>query len=145
MTISQLFKKITPFTKPSMNLIFYTLILSVIGSFTAQLNAFILKYTVDAISQLLVNKTPLRMGLHLLGIISAILLSKEIIYSIVQFGQKYYGEKLRIMIARDFSQAIVDKILTYKMAFYTSSVNESGKLQTRIDAGISSLTRLVQN
>src|SRR5690606_5283802 len=32
-----------------------------------------------------------------------------------------------------------------KMAFYTSSVNESGKLQTRIDAGISSLTRLVQN
>lgn len=145
MTISQLFKKITPFTKPYKNLIFYTLILTVIGSFAAQVNAFILKYTVDAISQLLVNKTPLRMGLHLLGIISAILLSKEIIYSIVQFGQKYYGEKLRIMIARDFSQAIVDKILTYKMAFYTSSVNESGKLQTRIDAGISSLTRLVQN
>ncbi|WP_317131028.1 ABC transporter ATP-binding protein [Sphingobacterium daejeonense] len=73
------------------------------------------------------------------------MLGKEIIYSIVQFGQKYYGEKLRIMIARDFSQAIVDRILTYKMAFYTSSVNESGKLQTRIDAGISSLTRLVQN
>lgn len=49
------------------------------------------------------------------------------------------------MIARDFSQAIVEKILTYKMAFYTSTTNESGKLQTRIDAGISSLTRLVQN
>ena len=31
------------------------------------------------------------------------------------------------------------------MAFYTSSDNESGKLQTRIDLGISSLTRLVQN
>lgn len=31
------------------------------------------------------------------------------------------------------------------MAFYTSEVNESGKLQTRIDMGISSLTRLVQN
>jgi ABC-type multidrug transport system fused ATPase/permease subunit len=49
------------------------------------------------------------------------------------------------MIARDISQRIVEKILTYKMAFYTSSENESGKLQTRIDAGISSLTRLVQN
>lgn len=145
MTISQLFKKITPFTKPYKNLIFYTLVLTVIGSFAAQVNAFILKYTVDSISELLVNKTPLRMGLHLLGIISAVLLGKEIIYSIVQFGQKFYGEKLRIMIARDFSQAIVDKILTYKMAFYTSSINESGKLQTRIDAGISSLTRLVQN
>lgn len=145
MTISQLFKKVLPFTKPYKNLIFYTLLLTVVGSFAAQVNAFILKYTVDTISNLLVNKTPLRTGLYLLGIISAILLGKEVVYSIVQFGQKYYGEKLRIMIARDFSQAIVDRILTYKMAFYTSSVNESGKLQTRIDAGISSLTRLVQN
>lgn len=31
------------------------------------------------------------------------------------------------------------------MEFYTSNENESGKLQTRIDLGISSLTRLVQN
>jgi len=31
------------------------------------------------------------------------------------------------------------------MAFFTSEENESGKLQTRIDMGISSLTRLVQN
>ncbi len=145
MTIKQLFKKILPFAKPYKNLIFYTLLLTVVGSFAAQVNAFILKYTVDSISELLVNKTPLRQGLSLLGVISAILLGKEIIYSIVQFGQKFYGEKLRIMIARDFSQAIVNKILTYKMAFYTSSINESGKLQTRIDAGISSLTRLVQN
>src|SRR5690606_31440299 len=45
----------------------------------------------------------------------------------------------------DFSQTIVEKILTYRMAFYTTDTNESGKLQTRIDAGISSLTRLVQN
>ncbi len=145
MTISQLFKKVLPFTKPYKNLIFYTLVLTVVGSFAAQVNAFILKYTVDSISELLVNKTPLQTGLYLLGIISAVLLGKEIIYSIVQFGQKYYGEKLRIMIARDISQAVVDRILTYRMAFYTSNVNESGKLQTRIDAGISSLTRLVQN
>ncbi|VTQ01576.1 hypothetical protein [Sphingobacterium daejeonense] len=57
MTISQLFKKVLPFTKPYKNLIFYTLILTVIGSFAAQVNAFILKYTVDTISDLLVNKT----------------------------------------------------------------------------------------
>jgi ABC-type multidrug transport system fused ATPase/permease subunit len=43
------------------------------------------------------------------------------------------------------SQSIVEKILTYRIAFYTSSDNESGKLQTRIDLGISSLTRLIQN
>jgi ABC-type multidrug transport system fused ATPase/permease subunit len=145
MTISQLFEKVLPFTKPYKNLIFYTLILTLVGSFAAQINAFILKYTVDTISDLLVSKTPLRQGVYLLGIISAVLLAKEIVYSCVQFGQKFYGEKLRIMIARDISQRIVEKILTYKMAFYTSSENESGKLQTRIDAGISSLTRLVQN
>ena len=145
MTLSQLFKKVLPFTKPYKNLIFYTLVFTVVGSFAAQVNAFILKYTVDSISDLLVNKTPLSAGIHLLGIITMVLLGKEVIYSCVQFGQKYFGEKLRIMIARDFSQAIVDRILTYRMTFYNSTVNESGKLQTRIDAGISSLTRLVQN
>ena len=31
------------------------------------------------------------------------------------------------------------------MAFYTSDENASGKLQTRIDLGVSSLTTLVQN
>src|SRR5690606_6599464 len=126
MTLSQLFKKILPFTKPYKNLIFFTLVFTVVGSFAAQVNAFILKYTVDSISDLLVNKTPLKAGIHLLGFITIVLLGKEVIYSCVQFGQKYFGEKLRIMIARDFSQAIVDRILTYRMNFYTSNVNESG-------------------
>nr|WP_290940687.1 ABC transporter ATP-binding protein [Haliscomenobacter sp.] len=63
----------------------------------------------------------------------------------MQFGQKFYGEKLRIFISRDLSQAIVEKILSYRLAYYTSTENESGKLQTRIDLGVSSLTRLVQN
>ncbi|MGJ1321392.1 ABC transporter ATP-binding protein [Sphingobacterium faecium] len=145
MTISLLFKKITPFAKPYKNLIFYTLLLTLVGSFAAQINAFILKYTVDSISDLMVAKEPLSKGMHLIGVISGVLLVKEIVYSFIQFGQKFYGEKLRIFIARDFSQRIVEKILTYKMAFYTSEESESGKLQTRIDSGISSLTRLVQN
>lgn len=145
MTVTQLFKKILPFTKPYKNLIAYTLLLTLVGSFAAQVNAFILKYTVDTISELLVDNQPLSQGFYLLGIIAAVLLGKEILYTAVQFGQKFYGEKLRIEIARDFSHAIIEKILTYRMAFFTSSENESGKLQTRIDAGISSLTRLVQN
>lgn len=145
MTISQLLKKIVPFAKPYRRLIFYTLLLTIVGSFAAQINAFILRYTVDRMNDLMVAKEPLSKGMYIVGMISIILLAKEIIYAIVQFGQKFYGEKLRIYIARDFSQSIVDRILTYKLAFYTSSDNESGKLATRIDAGISSLTRLVQN
>src|SRR5690606_20650500 len=145
MTISALYRNILPFVKPYKHLIFLALGLTVVGSFAAQINAFVLKFTVDKISDLLVSQTPLREGMHIIGIISIILLGKEIIYSLVQFGQKFYGEKLKIMIARDISQTIVEKILTYRMAFYTAENNESGKLQTRIDAGISSLTRLVQN
>jgi ABC-type multidrug transport system fused ATPase/permease subunit len=145
MKISLLYKKITPFVKPYKKMVIATLLLTFLGSFAAQVNALILKYTVDTINNLMVAHEPLSKGFHLLGIISIVLLSKELIYSIVQFGQKFYGEKLRIFITRDISQAIVAKILSYRMEFYTSSENESGKLQTRIDLGISSLTRLVQN
>ncbi|MDD5508727.1 MAG: ABC transporter ATP-binding protein [Bacteroidales bacterium] len=145
MTFRKLFTKLFPFTRPYTNIIVYTLLLTFVGSFAAQVNAFILKYTVDSISDLMVAKQPLREGFYLLTIISIILLGKEVIYSLVQFGQKFFGEKLRILISRDLSQTIVEKILTYRMAFYTSPPNESGKLQTRIDLGVTSLTRLVQN
>jgi len=145
MQLAVLYKKIKPFVKPYKKMVIATLVLTFIGSFAAQVNAVILKYTVDTINKLMVAHEPLSKGFHLLGIISIVLLSKEIVNSIVQFGQKFYGEKLRIFVTRDISQTIVDKILSYRMEFYTSSENESGKLQTRIDAGISSLTRLVQN
>lgn len=145
MNITQLFQKLIPFIRPYRSLIFYTLLLTIVGSFAAQVNAFILKYTVDSIEGLLETDSPLQNGISLLIMISVVLLAKELIYSLVQFGQKFYGEKLRIYIARDVAQTIVEKILTYRMAFYTSSENESGKLQTRIDLGVSSLTRLVQN
>ncbi len=145
MTIAQLFKKILPFTAPYKTLIFFAFLLTIIGSFAAQVNAFVLKYTVDSIQQLMEDGEGLNAGWSLLGFIAAVLLAKEIVRAAVVFGQKYYGEKLRIMIARDVSQTVVEKILTYKMGYYTQQDNESGKLQTRIDAGISSLTRLVQN
>jgi len=122
-----------------------TLLITIVGSFMAQVNAHILRYTVDKINDLMVAHKSMADGFTLLVTISIILLAKEILYSFIQFGQKFYGEKLRIFISRDFAQSIVEKILTYKMAFYTSPQNESGKLQTRIDLGISSLTRLVQN
>lgn len=59
MTIFQLFKKVIPFTKPYQKLIAYTFLLTIIGSFAAQVNAFVLKYTVDSINDLMVAKKPL--------------------------------------------------------------------------------------
>ena len=59
MTLRQLFKKLIPFAKPYKNLIFYTLVLTLVGSFAAQINAFVLRYTVDSISDLMVAKKAL--------------------------------------------------------------------------------------
>lgn len=145
MTITQLFKKVAPYVKPYKRLVVATLLLTIVGSFMAQVNAHILRFTVDEINILVTEGKTLSDGINLLLLISIILLSKELFYALIQFGQKFYGEKLRIFISRDFAQTIVEKVLTYKLAFYTSTDNESGKLQTRIDMGISSLTRLVQN
>lgn len=144
-TLFQLFIKLIDYIKPYKYLVIATLALTLIGAFLAQVNALIIRYAVDEITILKDENKTLQEGFSLLITISAILLSKELLYAIVQFGQKFYGEKMKIYISRDFAQQVVDKILTYKMAFYSSSENESGKLQTRIDLGISSLTQLVKN
>ncbi|MEO9891813.1 ABC transporter ATP-binding protein, partial [Aurantibacter sp.] len=141
----QLFKKLISYIKPYKHLVVATLILTLIGAFLAQVNALILRYAVDELTVMKEEQKTLQEGFTLLMTISIILLSKELIYAIVQFGQKFYGEKMKIYISRDFAQQVVDKILTYKMAFYSSAENESGKLQTRIDLGVSSLTQLVKN
>jgi len=143
-TLFQVFKRLIKHIKPYKYLVLGTMVLTLIGSFLAQVNALVLRYTVDELTLLKEASSNLQEGFSLLLLISIILLSKEILYGLIQFGQNYYGEKMRIFVSRDFSQQIVDKILTYKMAFYSASENESGKLQTRIDMGISSLTQLVK-
>lgn len=145
MNLIQLFKRLQFFVKPYRKWVVITLLLTLIGSLMAQVNAFVLRYTVDELSLLKDSNKMVQEGATLLITISIVLLAKELLYALIQYGQKFYGEKLRIYVTRDISQLVVEKILTYKMAFYTSSENESGKLQTRIDLGVSSLTRLVRN
>lgn len=145
MKMRELLKKLYPFVAPYKTLVFATLTLTLIASFTAQVNAFVLRYTVDQLSVLLPLPNALQAGTTLLITISLVLLVKELLSAVLQFGQKYYGEKLRIYVSKDLAQAIIEKVLTYQMRFFSSGDNESGKLQTRIDRGIESLTRLVQN
>ena len=144
MNLWQLFQKLRPFVKPYRLLVIATLILTLIGSFTAQVNALTLQYAVDSINELVENGFGLAEGWNILITISAILLGKEILNAFVQFGQKFYGEKLRILVSQDLAQGIIEKFLTYRLAFFNEDNNQAGKLQTRIDRGIGSLTRLVQ-
>lgn len=144
MNLWQLFLKLRPFVSPYRLLVIATLILTLIGSFTAQVNALTLQYAVDSINALLEQGQGLDEGWHILITISAILLGKEVVNALVQFGQKFYGEKLRIFISQDLAQGIIEKFLKYQLAFFNQDNNQAGKLQTRIDRGIGSLTRLVQ-
>ncbi|MGL3043541.1 ABC transporter ATP-binding protein [Acinetobacter pecorum] len=144
MNLWQLFLKLRPFVRPYRLLVIATLILTLIGSFTAQVNALTLQYAVDSINALLEKGQGLEQGWHILITISAILLGKEVVNALVQFGQKFYGEKLRIFVSQDLAQGIIEKFLKYRLAFFNQDNNQAGKLQTRIDRGIGSLTRLVQ-
>ena len=126
-------------------MIYGTLFLTFLGALMAQVNPLVLKYTVDQVTELTKLPDPMDEGIHILVIISAILLGKELLNIFIQFGQKFYGEKIRISTSSVLAQSVIDKILLYKVAYFNDENHESGKLQIRIDRGIESLTKLVQN
>jgi len=80
----------------------------------------------------------------LLLFISAILFGKELVNIAVKYGQSMLGERIRINLSSQLSQYAVEKILSYKYAYFADDENATGKLQTRIDRGAESLTRFVQ-
>nr|WP_290940690.1 hypothetical protein [Haliscomenobacter sp.] len=77
MTISNLFRHLYPFVKPYQKLLLATLFLTAIGSFAAQVNALILRYTVDHVNELLLANKTLKDGIKLLTFISIVLIGKE--------------------------------------------------------------------
>ena len=146
MNLAQLFKNIRPFVKPYKWLVFLTLLLTLIGSLMAQVNAIVLDWTVDEINDLVTRGVDWgKEAVHIVTIISIVLLGKEVLSALITFAQNYYGERMRIFVSKDLSQSVIEKVLTFRMAFFSQSDNGTGKLQTRIDRGVSSLSRTVQN
>jgi len=74
-----------------------------------------------------------------------VLLGKEVLSAVITFAQQYFGERMRIFVSRDLSQAVIEKVLTFRMAYFNADENATGKVQARIDQGVSSLSRTVQN
>ncbi len=147
MGIGGLLRKLLPFVLPYKWLLAMTLVLTFVGSLMAQVNAVVLDRAVDAINALLHLEGGFQWGAaaRILLIISAVLLGKEVLAALVTFGQRIFGEKIRINVSRDLSLQVVDRILTFRMAFFSQEGNEPGKLQTRIDRGIMSLSNTVKN
>ncbi len=140
-----LFRNLIPFVKPYRRMIGGTLFLTLIGSFAAQVNPLLVNETINRVEELLRQPDPFQNGMRLLLIISTIMLANELLNIGIQFGQKYFGEKIRIKVGSDLSQASVERILSYKMSFFSEPDNQTGLLQTRINRGIESLIGLVQN
>src|SRR5918997_2156943 len=145
MSIWQIIRRLVPFVKPYSRWVMLSLALTLLGAFAAQVNPVVLRYTVDTIERLLAEGRTASQGTSLLLLISAVLLGKEILNAGLRYGQNLFGEKIRVNVSSRLTQFAVERILTYRLAFYTDSDNQTGILQTRIDRGAESLTKLVQS
>ena len=108
-TIFGIFKQLKPFIKPYRLMIFWTLLLTLLGALAAQVNPIVLKYTVDEVQKLIDLPNPMQEGIHVLVIVTIILLVKEIANIFINFGQKFYGEKIRINVSSELAQRAIDK------------------------------------
>ena len=144
MTIVRLLGCIIRYVKPYRWLVFVTLVLTFLNSILAQVNAIVLDRSVDAIN--ILDQQPTLSwdsAMRLLLTISGILLGKEVLATVVNFFRRYYGERMRILVSRDLSVSAVKHILVFRMSFFTTTGNEPGRLQARIDKGVTSLSRSV--
>ncbi|MBR1784046.1 MAG: ABC transporter ATP-binding protein [Bacteroidales bacterium] len=148
MGIGGLLRRLAPYVLPYKWLLAATLLLTLAGSLMAQVNAVVLDRAVDSINALLHREEGAAVAgaaAALLAVVSAVLLGKELLSALATFGQRFFGEKIRIRVSRDLSLRVVDRILQFRMAFFSQDGNEPGKLQTRIDRGIMSLSNTVKN
>lgn len=145
MNIWQIIRRLVPFVRPYKWLVVASLALTMVGALAAQVNPLVLRYTVDTVERLLREGQAAQDSTSLLVFITAILFGKELVNIAVKYGQSMVGENLRVRLNSSLSQYAIERILTYKYAFYASDENATGKLQTRIDRGVESLTGFVQN
>ncbi len=145
MNFWEIIKRLAPFVKPYKSLVVVSFLLTLLGAVVAQINPIVLRYTVDTIQQLLTEGKTAQQGFSLLLFISLILFGKELANIAITYGQSMLGERIRINLSSQLSQFAIEKILTYKYAYFADEENATGKLQTRIDRGADSLTNFVQN
>jgi ABC-type multidrug transport system fused ATPase/permease subunit len=145
MNFWQIIKRLAPFVQPYKSLVIVSFFLTLLGAVIAQINPLVLRYTVDTIQQLLSEGKPAQQGFSLLLFISVILFGKELANIGIKYGQSMLGERIRINLSSQLAQFAIERILTYKYAYFADHENATGKLQTRIDRGAESLTNFVQN
>ena len=79
MSLWQIIQRLLPFVRPYRPLVIATLLLTLVGSLAAQVNPFVLRYTVDTVQGMLDRGQGLAQGWTLLAWVSGLLLGKGII------------------------------------------------------------------
>jgi len=74
-----------PFVRPYLRWVIFSLTLTLLGAFAAQVNPIVLRYTVDTIEGLLREGKTASEGASLLLFISAILFGKEILNTVLKY------------------------------------------------------------
>ena len=146
MSIGKLIYYILRIVRPYRWLVVITLALTFIGALLAQVNAIVLDRAVDAIN--ILDQQPKLVwasAVSVIAVVSGVLLGKELLAAVVNFFRRYYGERMRILVSRDLSLQVVHRMQTFRMAFFTTSGNEAGRLQSRIDKGVLSTSRAVNS
>ena len=145
MNIWQIIGRLLPFVRPYRWLVIASLALTLLGALAAQVNPIVLRYTVDTVERLLNEGRMAEESTSFLLMISAFLLTKELVNIAVKFGQSMVGENLRVKLSSSLAQHAVERVLTFRYAFFATDENATGKLQTRMDRGVESLTTFVKN
>src|ERR1051325_9315916 len=145
MSIWQIIRRLVPFIRPHGRWVVLSLTLTLLSACAAQVNPLVLRYTVDTIEHLVRGGRTASQGASLLLLISAALLGKEIVNTGLRYGQNLFGERIRVNVSSRLTQAAIERILTYRLPFYPDSDNQTGILQTRVERGAESLTKLVQS
>src|SRR5215211_7592281 len=125
MSIWQIIRRLVPFIRPHGRWVALSLTLTLLSACAAQVNPLVLRYTVDTIERLLREGRTASRGASLLLLISAALLGKEIVNTALRYGQNLFGERIRVNVSSRLTQAAVERILTYRLAFYTDSDNQT--------------------
>lgn len=137
--------RLLPFAKPYAKYIYFSLFLTVVSAFAAQVDPFVLQYLVNQVAALTEAGATISQGLPVLLFSAVILLGKSLLVLLTDFGLGYLGESLKVKIGANLSDTAYNHSLSLGMSFFDAEENATGRLIRRIDRGVEGLSKVIKN
>ena len=145
MSTIHLFRKLWPFIRKYQGNVALALILTLICGLLGNVSPLAMEYTLNAVQTLRRLPVADREVWRNVGILAGIMLGNEFLTLLLQLWQKYLGDSLRFRLAGDLYNYTIQRIVSYHLAFFALSQNQTGKLEKRIDKGIESISKTIKN